>query len=554
LIVHSVLMVDESKSKATEEAPILLIRYERLIPWTISLLALLGYLAFLTKNYYWDGVVFAETIERAKRLPELFHPSHLFYNVVGYLLYKAAGSFGQAARPLKVLQIGNCIFSALAALVFFRILRKSLGSVYLAATLTVLFAFSATWWKFSTDADAYIPSTLFMLIAFYLVLPGSKPRPFLVASAHVCAILFHQLAIFFYPVAALALFYQGPESDRGNRIGRVTRYTAAAAALTLAVYVSCFYLAFKNLSFGPFVRWITYYTPENGFTFNAWKDLSATVSGNLRLFFGGRFNLIVPWLNSAIVILFIVLALCIVALVVQVARSPKGLMAFLRAAPKATPGKSEALLPPADARNRHHRQLVALCIIWCCTYLVFLFFFIPLNAFYRLFYLPPLIILIGLGLVKARASPEYKPKGRVALAVAATAFCNFLFLIFPYSHVRQNTPLSLALAMNQVWPAGTEVYYFNMNTDDDLISYFNPSTKWTLLNPARLDRLEARLRQIYDQGGQAWLETTAIDEITLRPGGAAWLGAHTKSLSLYKLTDHGYDINLVQVFPNLSGN
>jgi hypothetical protein len=547
-------MVDESKSKTAEEAPILAVRHERLIPWTISLIALLVYLSFLTKNYYWDGVVFAETIERAKRLPDLFHPNHLFYNVVGYLLYKAAGSFGQAARPLKVLQVGNCIFSALAALVFFRILRRSFGSVYLAATLTLLFAFSATWWKFSTDADAYIPSTLLMLIAFYLVLPGSRPRPFFVALAHVCAILFHQLAIFFYPVAALALFYQDHQSDRRSRIFRVARYTSAAAALTLAVYISCFYLAFKSLSFGPFIRWITYYTPENGFTFNFWKDLTGTVSGNLRLFFGGRFNLIVPWLYPAIVVVFIVLGLCIVALAVQVARSPKELKSFLRATPKATPGKSEERLPPADAPNRHHRQLALLCIIWCSTYLVFLFFFIPLNAFYRLFYLPPLIILIGLGLVRACASREYKPKGRAALAVAVAALCNFLFLIFPYSHVRQNTPLSLALAMNGVWPAGTEVYYFNMNTDDYLISYFNPSTKWTVLNPARLDGLEARLRQIYDRGGQAWLETTAIDEITLRPSGAAWLGAHTKSLILYKLTDHGYDINLVQVFPSLPSN
>ena len=536
----------------------------------IVVVVLAIYLSFLTKNYYWDGVVFAQTIERAKRLPELFHPNHLVYNVVGYIFYKAAGSYGQAARPLKVLQMANCALSALAALVFFRILRRSLESLYLAGALTLLFAFSATWWKFSTDADAYIPSTLFLLIAFCFLLPGKKSRPFIVALVHVCALLFHELAVFFYPVALIGLLYQDPGSPWRNRIAGVVRYTVVAAILTVGAYVACFYLTFKDVSIGAFLKWITYYTPENGFSLSPWKDLTFTVGGNLKLFFGGRFNLIVPWLSPAIIGLFVLLGLCILAFAIRVLRKPDELRRILRNIPqglRAIPRAFRVLKMtqrqvPQTARDAgefaayQRHLLIVMCTVWCFTYLAFLFFFIPINAFYRLFYFPALIILIGLAIMGLRDSglrdsglrdtEPYKPHGRAALAVAIAVLCNFLFLIFPYHHVRPDTPLSLALSMNQVWPAGAQIYYFNMNTDDYLISYVNPSTKWVALNPAKLDRLERNISQIRENGGEVWLETTAIDEIASHPGGEAWLAAHTDSKNQYKLTDHGNDIVLVQ--------
>ena len=517
---------------------------DKLIPYVICLGVFLVYLLFLTRNYYWDGVVFAETIERATSLPVLFHPNHLLYNVVGYLLYKAAGGFGRTARPLLVLQISNCLFSAIALAVLYRILKRTLISGYLAATLTLLFAFSATWWKFSTDADAYISSTLCILIAFLLVLPSAEPRPILVALAHVCALLLHQLAIFFFPVAALGIFYQDRSSSLTVRIRRVLQYTAVTAVLTVGIYVCCFYLAFRTTSPIAFLRWITYYTPENGFTFNPWKDLTASVSGSLRLFFGGRFNLLTPWLNPAVFTLIAILILCVALLAIRILRTPKAPFAFLRALPRL------AYNAP-DGASSEQAALALLCIVWCSTYVVFLFFFIPFNAFYRLFYLPPLVLLLGLAIARTRASIGLRRAGCAALAVAAMALCNFLFLIFPYSHVRQDTPLSLALSMNGIWTEATEVRYLNKNTDDYLLSYFNPSTKWIALNPADLGRLVGKLQKVYADGGEVWLETTALEAIAAQPGGEDWLRAHTTGKEEHKLTAHGNDIKLVQVFPRV---
>ena len=124
---------------------------------SLGLLAL--YLAFPTKAYYWDGVVFAQAIEdvasHSAAVISLAHPNHLVYNFVGYFVYRLLHGFDANLRAITALQILNSIFSAGSATILFLILRETLRSIYLSACLTLLFALSATWWKFSTDANAH---------------------------------------------------------------------------------------------------------------------------------------------------------------------------------------------------------------------------------------------------------------------------------------------------------------------------------------------------------------------------------------------------------------
>src|SRR6476660_2529008 len=152
------------------------------IPLLLSLALLALYLAFPTKVYYWDGIVFAQAIEDATRVNiSLAHPNHLLYNFAGYGFYKLLRSISADLRAITALQILNSLVSAACAALLFLILRDTLRSNYCSTCLTLLFALSATWWKFSTDANAYIPSVFFLLLSFYLVLPGRKPRPLLTA-------------------------------------------------------------------------------------------------------------------------------------------------------------------------------------------------------------------------------------------------------------------------------------------------------------------------------------------------------------------------------------
>ena len=72
------------------------------------------YLGFPTRNYYWDGIDFADTIESASRVDtSLVHPNHLIYNLVGYLFYKLLRGIGANLRAVAALQILNGILSAI---------------------------------------------------------------------------------------------------------------------------------------------------------------------------------------------------------------------------------------------------------------------------------------------------------------------------------------------------------------------------------------------------------------------------------------------------------
>src|SRR5215813_7527838 len=91
----------------------------RTITLFVFAVTFLAYVLLLTKNYYWDGIFFAQVIEDAPRVNAvLIHPSHLIDQIFGYLAYRATRSFGLNVRALSVLQISNCFLGAAAAGVF----------------------------------------------------------------------------------------------------------------------------------------------------------------------------------------------------------------------------------------------------------------------------------------------------------------------------------------------------------------------------------------------------------------------------------------------------
>src|SRR5258706_1597583 len=154
------------------------------LPLAISLGIHRVYRRLPNRNYYWDGIGFAQAIEDAPSFSaSLIHPNHLIYTAAGYLDYRLVRSLGFSVRSLTVLRVTNSILSAAAAYLFFEILLALFSLQYASAVLTLAFAFSATWWRFSTHANAYRPSLLLLLVAFYALLPGRSARPLLLALA-----------------------------------------------------------------------------------------------------------------------------------------------------------------------------------------------------------------------------------------------------------------------------------------------------------------------------------------------------------------------------------
>jgi hypothetical protein len=386
-------------------------------PWLLFIAIVLIYLLFPTRVYYWDGITFAQTIENVPRLqPSLVHPNHLIYNFVGYIFFKLLRSFSPEIRALTALQILNILLSAICARIFFAILFDTLRSLYLAVCLTLLFAFSATWWKFSTDADAYIPSVLFLLISFYLVLPKQKARPLLLAVTFFVSMVFHQLAIVMWPVLVLGIYVQDGELSIRRRTLNAAYFSAVAAVLIIAAYAYLFYLASPAFSVQRLLSWTASYSPDADTQFNLWSNLTYSLRGLVRLFLGGRFNLLKGLLNPVIILLFVVLVSAVAFVLFNVGRSLA--MAILA-----------GRVPKLRLETRQ-KTVLLLALLWTFLYVVFLFFWLPQNTFYRLFYLPALILLFGLLL----AARPHRISRTLAVFVIAVALANFLFMIYPFSH------------------------------------------------------------------------------------------------------------------------
>ena len=489
---------------------------------SLALLAL--YLAFPTKVYYWDGIVYAQMIEDAAAGAKisLAHPNHLIYGFVGYFLFRTLHVVGINLRALSVLRILNSVFSAGCAALLFAILRDTFRSTYYSVCLTLLFALSAMWWKFSTDANPYIPSVCFLLLTFYLVLPDRKPAPLPAALSFVAAICFHELAIMSYPVFALGVYWQeGPRrSNRGLR--NVITFSLVTFGLTAGVYAVLFYESSGEFNVVRLVRWAVLYSPDADTTFAFWSNLEYSLRGQVRLFFGGRLNLLHGLMNPIILILIGLFAVSVLFLAIAALRNVATLRGRWR----------EARLEPRQ------KTIFQLASLWLVVYLVFLFFFLPQNTFYRLFYLPAVILICGVALA-AMTRTKSDRLFTTAVFVCAVGLGNFLFLIYPLSRVEKYPPLALALQMNRDWPPGTVVYYGTQNSDDRLVRYFTSASTWQQLP----DQFPSELRE------SAWLETTAIDRVSSNAEGAQWLKAHGQPATLHELDNGAYRIRFIRVVP-----
>lgn len=479
------------------------------LPLAICGVILAVYLALPTRSYYWDGVGFALAIEDSPHFhPGLFHPNHLFYTPFGYIEYQLLHALGLAPRALTVLQITNSLLSAAAALVFFRLLLASLNSFYLSAVLTLLFAFSATWWKFSTDANSYIPSVLFLLLCFHKLLSGRRSQSVTLGLLHAGAMLFHQLAIWFYPVALVGLWRQSDALGFRQRVGVAARYTAAAFLPTTAAYGGAFYWKTGSLSLTDFLRWITSHSPEVHFSFDIARNALYSLRGGLRLFLGGR---MAAEIRQPQVETLVLISLLLLVLAVGVARMARSAGDFRR------------LWKAWLQSGAELRGPLVLSLAWIAAYLIFLFFWLPGNTFYRLFYFPALVLLLGIFLAPYEAACVGKRKYRAALCVAVIFLFNLAFYVVPNTRVEANPPLALALQLSRLWNPKTVVYYATFNTDDWVVRYFNRETTWRLLEAGELSELESQWSRVREEGSNIWLDTTALERIRSLAEGEAWL-------------------------------
>ena len=118
---------------------------------------LVVYASVPTRNYYWDGIKFALRIEDCGGTfcGSLVDPNHLLYCTVGNYARWVIERV-QPIRALPLLQGMNAIAGAIAVLILGDALLVQGAGLRITLTAMALFGSGATWWRYASDANAYM--------------------------------------------------------------------------------------------------------------------------------------------------------------------------------------------------------------------------------------------------------------------------------------------------------------------------------------------------------------------------------------------------------------
>jgi hypothetical protein len=459
------------------------------------------YGALPTVNYYWDGLIYADFLERADTFgPALFHPNHLIYNFVGFLIFRLFHNLAFSDRALFALQYLSIFFASAAVAIFYLICRRFFVSVYLSLTVTGILAFAASWWRFATDANVYVISIAFLLLSFFFLV-DTPPKPVLAAISFFGALLFHELAVLFLPAGCLALWLAEVEQDSRKRIRNIAVFALLTAALIILSYLSAFYSISGGLDAGAFGKWTTSFADAARHGPEAISAFFWFFKGTRQLFIDGSVNLLDGGLASWTLFLLFCAAACLLLVSLVSVRS-----SIIR------------LFSDREWLKDVDRFLLAVCAAWVVPYICFFFLFEPQNTFYRLFYLPALVLIVGVALSSATRNSRYSFIR--ALFVLVFALYNLVFYIYPNSYPRSGTVLALALDANRVWDEKTSVCYeLEGSTDAGIreVIYFNRAVTWLPVDSLTLEDIQARFPAIYADNGTVWFEDNALRQIESDP-------------------------------------
>jgi hypothetical protein len=445
--------------------------------------ALGPYALFPTQTYYWDGILFSIYVEQVSRgaapLAVLFHANHLLYSSLGYCFFEALRACGIAVRALAAFQILNMVVSALSGCMVFNLARSITKSSLVSFFCWTLFTFGATWWKFSTDADSYIVTVFMLLLASQYLLSGTF-KVVRVGVFHVSAMLFHELAIFFYiPVfTAILLNRYWP---RHKLMWAFAGYATVTAGCVTVIYWIAYQSA-DHVAFPTLLSWITSRSSDTQATHST-KQIVGYFFSFAKLFAGGKISLIKQFFGPVILV-FLGASLLLTALAIYFFRKPRVEIAEVDQAP------------------------IAILWAWLLPSAIFLGSWDPASTFHKLLIWAPIVLLLGAYIAKRNALSS-RARGFVAVSAAFAAW-NFGAFAYPHSKTSVDPVLALALRLNRELPRDAVVYYSLLNADDWYLEYFAPGRTWTRL-PSNLSLPPAK------NSAPVCLETTALDQIAGDP-------------------------------------
>lgn len=499
----------------------------------ICLLVSTVYIAFPTQNYYWDGIGYAMTIEESAGVNiKLFNPNHLLANFIGWFLYSPLHALWPPLRALPMLATLSTLASVLTSYLLFRILQRFLHNAYFSASLTLLFAFSATWWKFSTDANVYVPCVCLLVLASDLLThPDRKQQPVLIGLLHALSMLLHQIAIFFYPAAIVALIMRRQEPPKVKVVNALT-YTATAGISVVIAYLWAWFGYVNGVYAGTFWKWITANGREEWAFVSLGSNVGEALRSTVRLFFGGRFSLALEHIDGPfLAVLITMIATCAALLVAAIIKT---VMEWFQ---------DEEFLEVFP------REVKTFLIAWVGSFAFFLLFWLTQFPYYRLFYLPAAVLAIGILLKRYGLFGPLRRTHVVPIFMMLLALSNFSFLIYPYSKAEASPPVHLAREAQKIWNEDVVVYYREFNGDNAIQKYFNPQTEWRRIHLDNLEAFDEEFSMLAESEKVIWMDRTALDYFENSDDLTAWLLERVDLGSSWGISDRKHQIRFVHLIP-----
>jgi len=494
--------------------------YWALLVFTLLIAAV--YLALPTRAWTPEGVSFALSVERPESLNNaLLQPSHLIYLPFGRAMYVLAERVDAGVRAMTVLQIVNSVAAACCVFALGEIALEWTGSALIALLAAALLAFSAAWWKFSTDAGAWILATLFLTLAFRFLLPWQPARPLSVAALHSTAMLFHELAVLFLPVALLGLAMQCE--------GRLRRWLAAftyvVAALVMTLAPHCYAVSRTgDLTPRALFEWLADHGAGAHFSASA-SNIAAVAESHVRLFLGGRWTLARHFQRMPSALAVAAFALfCVLIL-----RRP------------------EITGDDASPGWRDTRAVLLLSLAWIAPYFAFLAFFEPRETFNRLLYAPAIVLALTALAVQRRWLLAFGSRRAIAIGLAALAVWNFCLFIYPHAQTAANPALVAAEDLHSRLRRDAIIYHSTFSPDDRLVLYISPQTRWMQLARFDVASVARAIAEAASSNRDVWLDGSALTRVENQPGGPEWIAQHT--VSDFDRRNGASDIRFRQLHP-----
>lgn len=402
---------------------------------------LIVYLALPNKNYGWDAAEYIIRIEHGT-LESLFHPHHLLYNPLGYIVTEFLDIIGLTVSTASIMQIMNSIAGAVGVFIFFRILLKFTDQIGLSVVFALLLAFSMAYWEYTIEVEVYIIPMVCLLAILLLIveyLSGkvkSGSALFLklgLLTSFAC--LFHQMHIMLLVV--VIVFIMLTVKSNLQRVKMLGVYFTPFVVLVCGSYVAVAQAMGNLKSFSSFWHWLTSYFQTGAW--GSWDYTDFPMAGYclFKTFLARsetRDYLISGSIDEKGIGLLAVLSIAGIIFIILVAFTIFNLKGIYRS----------------------HRNLTIILFAWLFSYSIFCLWWDPISHELWMPILPPIWLLIFMAIqrskmVEKRFRSWQKLISSIPIVLLILLFAvNFASDILPNSDINNNENYHLATKFNSI--------------------------------------------------------------------------------------------------------